>query len=109
MNPSLVGYSALIGVFLPIIVSLVKAQAWSGKLKSFIALGTSAAAAVLTTYLDGKLSAGGQLAQSFAAVYAALQTTYNGFWKPSGADGWLQQVGFTWPQPPPAVPPPPSK
>ena len=96
---SLITYSALIGAVLPIIVSLVKAQQWSSKVKAFISLATSVAAAVLTSWLDGKLH-GVSVAESFGVIYMATQATYNGFWKPTGADGWLAQIGFTWPQPP---------
>lgn len=102
---SLLQISALVGVGLPIIVSLVKAQHWSAKVKSFIGLATSVGAAVLTSWVTGKLH-GLDVAESFAVIYAATQTSYLAFWKPTGADGWLQQIGFTFPQPPPAPPGP---
>lgn len=101
---TLLQLSALVGALLPIAVALVKAQHWSNRLKSFVGLVMCAGAAGLTAWATGKLH-GLAVAESFAVIYAATQTTYIAFWKPTGADGWLAQIGIVFSPPKPVVEP----
>lgn len=77
--------SALVGVFLPILVGIVTKELASGGLKATVLALFSAVSGVIT----GAIQAGGAFTQEalFAGFisWVIAVSTYYGYWKPSGA------------------------
>ena len=101
---TLLEVSAAVGAALPVAVAVVKQQKWSSRVKSFVGLGLCAGAAALTAWLTGKLN-GLHPAEAFAVIYGATQASFEGVYKPTGADDWLARIGFLLPSAPPPAPP----
>ncbi len=84
--------AVVIGGLLPVIISLFKQVAWSGRAKKWFAVTISAVAAIVFTAADLGLSeldqvdTWTQLAASAGIIYALAQTTYSGFWDTSKVD-----------------------
>lgn len=84
--------SALVGVFLPILVGIVTKELASGGLKATVLALFASVSGVAT----GAIQAGGAFTQE--AVFAGFITwiiavsTYYGYWKPTGAAAKVAEV-----------------
>jgi hypothetical protein len=76
-------WSAFVGFVLPNVVSLVNQAHWPSWVKGVVAILVSAAAAAVTTGLQGGFT-GRSFATSFVVVVSATLATYRLFWKPTG-------------------------
>jgi hypothetical protein len=80
--------SAVVGVLLPIIVSVVKKEAWSTQLKRVITIVLAVAAAIVTTGVSQgwtELTFANLMAAS-TVIFVAANTTYQGFWSDTTVD-----------------------
>jgi hypothetical protein len=88
MQVDFVAVSAIVGALLPIVVSIVKKEAWSTQIKRVITIVLAMIAAVVTTGVaEGwtELSFA-NLTASATLIFVAANTTYNGFWSDTTVD-----------------------
>ncbi len=96
-----VAVSALVGSFLPLVISLFKSWNSGTQTKRVLAVVLSAVAAVVTvgatngwSELDFATTATwATVVTSFGLVYALAQTTYKGFWQDTRVESALSAVG----------------
>ena len=99
MELELIAWSAIVGTFLPLVISLVKGANMNKGAKQVIALLVVTVASVLTVGADqGWVFASvGEFFNlalaSFTAIYALAQTTYTGFWEDRAVEVRLAGVG----------------
>ncbi len=90
---SLDQWTAVVGILLPLAISVVNRTAWGSPLKAIAALGICILAAA------GEVAVKGQFdlkhwSQNALAVFFLSVTTYYGFWKPTGiADAVEKRTG----------------
>ncbi len=77
------GFSALVGLVLPVLVELINKLIGSGKKATFvIALITSILVGAITTSLTGRFNTE-EVLGSIGIVFATSQAVYNLYWKES--------------------------
>lgn len=76
-------WSALVGVVMPLVVSLVNQSSWPKGLGAVVSVATSLAAAGVTCWLHGDLN-GNDYLGSVSVILSASFATYHLFWKPTG-------------------------
>lgn len=76
-------WSALIGVAMPLVVSLVNQSTWPKGIGAVVALGTSLIAAGVTCWVGGDLK-GNDYINSAGLILISTVATYHLFWKPTG-------------------------
>lgn len=77
-------WSSVVGVVMPVLISLVNQPQWRPWVKSAVAIASSVIAAGVTCELSGQLSTS-DLAGAAITVATAAIATYHLFWKPTGA------------------------
>ena len=82
------GLAGLIGIFLPLVVSLLKGREWPAFLKVGLTLVVSLAGGVVTSATDGNISFSGdivedpeQLLSTAAAAFTAATVVYQTYFK----------------------------
>ena len=83
---------AVIGFFVPPVVSWLSKQSWPGAYKSLAAFGFAVLIGIIRVALNGQFSLedwGGTI----FLVLGVAQISYITFWKPTGAADKLEQVG----------------
>ena len=83
LNSQIAQISALVGVFLPLVVAFVQRQHWRNSIRSAVGVGACAVAAVVVSYTKGTLNLH-DLAGSAFIIFTLTKTTYLSVWKPSG-------------------------
>lgn len=78
---------------LPFLISLVKQETWSAKVKSLVALLLCIATGALTVLVSGNFSLE-NLAQTILAIYTASNLIYNQFLKDTPLDARLEEKSF---------------
>src|SRR5688572_20405686 len=93
--------SALVGAFLPALVSIVVRSSWPGWAKGVTAVASSAVAGVVVAWTSGEFT-GQTLATCVGAALAASQVFYATFWRPTGIGPAIERA--TQPSEPPGPP-----
>lgn len=76
-----------IGALLPLLISFLKRNEWSAKVKRYVATAVSVVAAFVATWVQvGGLADINVLLINLGAIIATAQATYAGFWEDSGAE-----------------------
>lgn len=83
LSNQLTQISALVGVFLPLIIAVVQKQHWRNSIRVAVGVAACALAAVVTSYTKGQLNLH-DLATSAFIIFTLTKTTYLAVWKPSG-------------------------
>ena len=78
-------WAALVGAFMPIIISMVKTIGVEKWQRAAIAFAVCVAAATGTAYFSGEWNTASIMVK-IATVLVAAQTLYNSVWKPGGGD-----------------------
>lgn len=81
--------SAVVGFFLPLLIAILQQPRWPNWYRSLITVLVCLAVGTLTAYVQGNLIVGSILRRSLIIVFSAL-STYQGFWKFTGAR-WIEQ------------------
>lgn len=78
-------YSALVGLFLPLLTAIVVQRGWSKSLQSAVNAFLAFVASVVLTYTEGNLDGDHlrQLFMAFMLVFVPSLATYVGWWKPT--------------------------
>lgn len=89
----LAAWTAVVGVMLPLVISVIQQSGWAVKMRSAVTAAVSIAAAVGTVYYANP---GGLEAQPLIITAAAVLTlagsTYRTVWKPTGIAGKVEQA-----------------
>lgn len=95
MNPhvsnSLLQLSGLLGMVMPVLVSIVKQDRLSRRVNAVISVALSVLVAAVTCLARSQFSAGNLLG-SFVALYIASAASYHSFFGPTGVDATLSKV-----------------
>ncbi len=86
MNPlptSIDQYTAVLGVFLPLVIAVINRTAWASPLKSIAALAVCVIAAAVELIVKGQFSFAAW-GTNLLTIFFLVVTTYQGFWKPTG-------------------------
>lgn len=75
-------WSTLVGVVMPVLISIVNQPQWKPWVRQSVAVVSSVVAAAITCEMAGQLSAA-DLASSVITVLTATISTYHLFWKPT--------------------------
>lgn len=95
MNPhvsnSLLQLSGLLGVVMPVLVSVIKQDRLSRRANAIIAVVLSVLVAAVTCISRGQLT-GANLLGSFITLYVASAASYHSFFGPTGFDATLSKL-----------------
>ena len=88
-------WAALVGAFMPIIISFIKSLAITKRNRALLAFFACVVAALGTAYFSGEWSAM-SIVVKIATVLVMAQTLYRSIWKPSGLDSivWATAAKF---------------
>jgi hypothetical protein len=98
---------AIIGFFLPLLISFMKQQTWSVQTKRVLALVTSLVAGVVNTGIQQgwEFTTAGEFATlaifSVMDVYVTSAVVYNHFWEDTAPEAKLASIGESKPGPGP--------
>lgn len=96
----LVWLSGVIGVGLPLLISLVKRVSWPLWAKRALAVGASVVAGVVAVGVEAGWAIDGEIlklaAASIVQIYVVASVTYQSFWKDSTIEATLSatEVGY---------------
>lgn len=82
-------FQTVTGVLLPLVISFFMKQSWSKQKKAFFAFGTVFLVSMLHTIVIHEFSLA-DIAGSMLKIFFLMVTTYIGFWKPTGAAGYIE-------------------
>lgn len=86
------GYSALVGAFVPLVISFIKRAGWSVQQKKLLSVVIAVVAAVATVIVaEGSLDFELLLA-SAGTIFALAKTSYDGWWETTTVDATLTRV-----------------
>lgn len=83
-------WGALLGVFTPLLTSIVQRPTWSGPKRTVVGVVVAVLIGVLTCLADGTLDQATTVLATVTVVVVASATTYKTLWKPSGVVGKLE-------------------
>jgi len=81
--------SALVGLFLPLVIAFVQRQHWRNSIRVAVGVGACAVASIIVSYTKGSLNLH-DLGTSAFIIFTLTKTTYLAVWKPSGATGKIE-------------------
>lgn len=88
---NLAAWSSLVGLLLPLLVAVVQQQHWSPRVRTIVGVAACAAAAAVTSYLQGTLDLH-HFAESALVIFTLAKTSYLAVWKPTGTTGVIEQA-----------------
>lgn len=91
VNSTLLQLSALLGLVMPVLVSVVKQDGLPRRINSVISVVITVLAALVTCVTKGELT-GSNLLGSFVALYIASAASYHSFFGPTGFDAILSDI-----------------
>ena len=82
-------WTGLVGFLLPPVLAVVLQQGWSSQVKSGVAFLACVVAGFGLAYWQGNLD-WADVATAALIVLTVAQSTYHGFWRPSGISGAVE-------------------
>lgn len=84
-------WAAVIGFFLPALVSVINREEWKSWVKAVVALASSVVVGTITALLGGAFT-GVNWATAIGIVFAASAASYKLWWKGSGISDKIEQT-----------------
>jgi uncharacterized membrane protein len=91
ISSQFVQLSALIGLLLPLLVSVVEQSHWPNWARSAVGVSSSMIAAVVAAIAEHKFNLH-DWAASALTIFLMTKTTYLAVWKPSGLSGLIEKA-----------------
>lgn len=83
-------WTAIVGIFLPLLIATVNRTMWSSTAKSYGALAVCLAASAIEVVVKGQFDVA-HWGANLLTMFTLSITTYYGFWKPTGIAPALEQ------------------
>ena len=83
LDTNAAAWAALAAFFMPPVMAVINQPKWSAQLKSLLAFAVSVGVAFVSVWVAGDFNAE-DIISSVLVTLTVAQSTYHGFWKPTG-------------------------